>query len=91
MSELSVSRYEPLLKEDLKCWRCYVSQKNIPTLKAHLQEEWDKEKRKATTQKKRKRDEATDNTAGEPNADDDRQTKRLETLESAAAPTPPVV
>jgi len=43
MSELKKSQYEPLLKDDLVCWRCGHVLKNMPTLKAHLQEEWDQE------------------------------------------------
>ncbi|KAK7693437.1 hypothetical protein QCA50_003005 [Cerrena zonata] len=49
ISELKKSQYEPLLKEDLECFRCECSIKNMPLLKTHLQEEWDKlaEKEKA--------------------------------------------
>jgi len=90
MSALPVVRYEPLLKEDLKCWRCHATLKNIPSLKAHLQEEWDKEKRKATTQKKRKREDVAPAAAQGENAEEDpdsiRQTKRLETLETVSEP-----
>jgi aprataxin len=88
MSALPVVRYEPLLKEELKCWRCHATLKNIPSLKAHLQEEWGKEKRKATTQKKRKRGDVTSAVAQGESAEEDpestRQTKRLETLETAS-------
>ena len=85
MSQLTISQYEPLLKEDLRCWKCQSIQKNIPTLKAHLQEEWDKEKRKATAQKKRKREQETAvGSSGEVNAEEGPQTKRLETLETAS-------
>lgn len=58
MSRLPVSQYEPLLKENLVCWRCNASQKNLPALKAHLEEEWKREKEKALLHKKRKREEA---------------------------------
>ena len=60
MSELKKSQYEPLLKEDLVCWRCERVLKNMPTLKTHLQEEWDKEVKaeKAKLERKRKRDES---------------------------------
>lgn len=89
MSQLSASRYEPLLKADLKCWKCSASQKNIPTLKAHLQEEWNKEKRKAVSQKKHKREEeAASSTLDDANAEDNRQKKRQETLDDT--PTPAV-
>lgn len=57
MAALKKSQYEPLLKEDLCCWRCSASFKNMPQLKAHLQEEWDKEAKteKLKLDKKRKR------------------------------------
>lgn len=42
MAELNPKTYEALLKEDLSCWHCSVSMKNMPKLKEHLQEEWDK-------------------------------------------------
>lgn len=59
MSELKKSQYEPLLKDELLCWRCGHIFKNIPTLKAHLQEEWDKDAKteKAKLERKRKREE----------------------------------
>ena len=56
MAALKKSAYEALLKEDLVCWRCHSEFKNIPQLKAHLQEEWDKEANREKN-KKRKRDE----------------------------------
>ncbi|EKM76481.1 hypothetical protein AGABI1DRAFT_122637 [Agaricus bisporus var. burnettii JB137-S8] len=34
------SKYEPLLKVPLSCFHCHSEQKNIPTLKKHLQDEW---------------------------------------------------
>ncbi|KAG8819519.1 hypothetical protein FRC19_009732 [Serendipita sp. 401] len=55
MSRLPSAEYERLLKEDLSCWRCNVSQKNIPTLKAHLEVEWKREQEKAILHQKRKR------------------------------------
>jgi len=53
--------YEPMLKEDLSCWRCNTSMKNIPTLKAHLQEEFDSlaKREKAKIERKRKLEEKT--------------------------------
>jgi C2HE / C2H2 / C2HC zinc-binding finger len=48
MSDLKKSQYEPLLKDKLSCWRCGQEMKNMPAMKAHLQEEWEKEK---TTEK----------------------------------------
>ncbi|KAI6150540.1 HIT-like domain-containing protein, partial [Pisolithus tinctorius] len=46
MSQLRKIDYEPLLKEDLACWKCGRAMRNMPTLKEHLQEEWDGEGRK---------------------------------------------
>ncbi|KAG8217751.1 hypothetical protein J3R82DRAFT_5912 [Butyriboletus roseoflavus] len=58
---LKKSDYENLLKESLYCWKCERDMKNMPLLKAHLQEEWDDEagKEKARLARKRKRDDAT--------------------------------
>ncbi|CAL1704540.1 unnamed protein product [Somion occarium] len=60
MSELKKSKYEPLLKENLTCFRCDAMFKNIPTLKSHLEEEWNKlvqkEKAKHAKQSKRRRE-----------------------------------
>ncbi|KII88600.1 hypothetical protein PLICRDRAFT_698957 [Plicaturopsis crispa FD-325 SS-3] len=55
MSELKESQYEPLLKDDMECWRCgFTSKKlNLPTLKKHLQEEHDKVREAAEKQRKR--------------------------------------
>jgi aprataxin len=60
VSQLKKNDYEPLLKESLCCWRCERDMKNLPTLKAHLQEEWDEEARneKAKLARKRKRDDS---------------------------------
>lgn len=60
-SQLKKSDYEHLLKESLSCWKCERDMKNMPQLKAHLQEEWDEEarKEKARLARKRKRDDAT--------------------------------
>lgn len=57
MRELKKSPYELLLKDDLACWRCGAAMKNMPTLKAHLQVEWEKEEKaeKAKLARKRKR------------------------------------
>lgn len=56
MAKLDKHKYETLLKEDLSCWRCGSSQKNMPTLKAHLQTEFDdlSQKEKAKQARKRK-------------------------------------
>jgi hypothetical protein len=60
MSKLEKSRYEPLLKDDLVCWRCGHVLKNMPALKAHLQEEWDKEATKERGRLERKRKHSDD-------------------------------
>ncbi|KAF5358183.1 hypothetical protein D9756_001624 [Leucocoprinus leucothites] len=54
IAKLSPNKYEPLLKEPLVCFHCDVEKKNMPTLKAHLQEEWEKLKKSTETPKKRK-------------------------------------
>jgi len=61
MSELKKSQYEPLLKDDLVCWRCGHIFKTMPTLKAHLQEEWEIEAKieKAKVERKRKREQSS--------------------------------
>ena len=43
MSKLEAKTYERILKEDLVCWHCGSRMKNMPILKTHLQEEWDKQ------------------------------------------------
>jgi len=60
MSDLKESQYESLLKDDLACWRCGHVLKNMPTLKIHLQEDWDKEAKaeKVKLERKRKRKES---------------------------------
>jgi len=64
MAVMKQSRYEPLLKEDLSCWRCHSEFKTIPKLKAHLQEEWDNETKseKANLERNRKRGENDEST-----------------------------
>lgn len=54
MAKLQPTKYEILLKEPLVCFHCDVEKKNMPTLKAHLQEEWDKLKARTEFRKKRK-------------------------------------
>lgn len=54
MASLSPSKYEPLLKGPLSCFHCNSEKKNIPTLKEHLQEEWEKQRTRIETRKKRK-------------------------------------
>ncbi|TFK98942.1 HIT-like domain-containing protein [Pterulicium gracile] len=61
---LSPSQYEAILKRPLACFKCHSEMKNMPTLKKHLQEEWEKQKErekclrveKNATGDKRKRD-----------------------------------
>lgn len=62
MSQLKQSQYEPLLKDQLACWRCGRAMKNIPTLKVHLQKEFDDEvaRSKLHLGKKRKQEATTD-------------------------------
>ena len=52
---LKPTKYEPILKEPLACFRCNAEMKNIPLLKKHLEEEWDKLQRRATESAARKR------------------------------------
>ncbi|KAK1232970.1 aprataxin-like protein [Marasmius sp. AFHP31] len=56
MAKLDAKRYEALLKEDLTCFHCDKSMKNIPTLKEHLQQEWNSQaaRHKAKDERKRK-------------------------------------
>jgi len=55
VTALKPSNYEPLLKEALVCFRCNSGFKNIPALKHHLQEEWEKLERRAEQANRRKR------------------------------------
>ncbi|OAX38652.1 HIT-like protein [Rhizopogon vinicolor AM-OR11-026] len=57
ISQLKMSEYEPLLKDDLSCWKCDRSFSNMPKLKSHLQEEFDKlsDQEKVKAERKRKR------------------------------------
>jgi len=84
MSKLKKSQYEPLLKDDLVCWRCGHSFKNMPTLKAHLQEEWDQEAKaeKAKLERKRKREELSGDLV------EQNESKRRETGVQQAPPDP---
>ncbi|KAL0946965.1 hypothetical protein HGRIS_013118 [Hohenbuehelia grisea] len=62
MAALKKSQYEPILKEDLTCWRCEGTFKNMPALKTHLQEEFDKltSREKAKAERKRKLEQKSD-------------------------------
>ncbi|KDR81553.1 hypothetical protein GALMADRAFT_59127 [Galerina marginata CBS 339.88] len=55
VKQLKRSTYEPILKENLVCFHCHAEMKNMPTLKTHLQEEWDKLERRGRDSAKRKR------------------------------------
>ncbi|EIN07393.1 HIT-like protein, partial [Punctularia strigosozonata HHB-11173 SS5] len=46
MSALDPTRYESLLKEDLSCFRCEQEFKQMPKLKEHLKEEWEKRRKR---------------------------------------------
>jgi len=74
MSELRSVQYEPLLKDDLACWRCGREMKNIPALKAHLQEEVDKEAAREKARIDRKRKRATPDATA---SDDERPTTKV--------------
>ena len=60
MAKLEPKAHEKLLNESLACWRCNLETKNMPTLKTHLQEEWDSlaKKEKARLERTRKLEEA---------------------------------
>ncbi|KAI0064664.1 hypothetical protein BV25DRAFT_1852604 [Artomyces pyxidatus] len=66
MSQLKKSRYEPLVKEDLVCFHCARVMHNMPTLKAHLQEEWDTLRAKATSARTKRKLENEATTADAP-------------------------
>lgn len=52
---LKPTKFEPILKEPLACFRCNAEMKNIPLLKKHLEEEWDKLERRGRESAARKR------------------------------------
>lgn len=54
MSKLDAKTYERILKEELACWHCGSGMKNMPALKAHLQEEWDKQAKREKAKLDRK-------------------------------------
>ena len=66
ISLLNSKDYEPLLRESLQCWRCEEMIKNIPSLKDHLKEHFEKDLEKAkkrqerSVDSKRKRESAGD-------------------------------
>ncbi|KAJ3486610.1 hypothetical protein NLI96_g4134 [Meripilus lineatus] len=72
VSQLKKTEYEPYLKEDLSCFHCSESFKNMPKLKEHLQEEWNKmsKREKSKLERKRKR-ETEENENTNSNAEND--------------------
>lgn len=56
MTRLEPKLYEALLKEDISCFHCGSTMKNLPALKSHLQDEWEmiSAREKAKIKKKRK-------------------------------------
>lgn len=80
MSSLSPSKFEPILKEDLECWKCRASMRNIPLLKAHLQEEWDQEKKRSSQNLKRKRVVEEAGSRAEVAEEEEFQTKRQQVI-----------
>jgi len=59
---LKPTKYEPILKEPLACFRCNAEMKNMPLLKKHLEEEWDKLERRGREIAARKRKAEASNT-----------------------------
>lgn len=65
VKQLEPKLYEPLLKRPLACFQCGKEMKNIPTLKEHLEAEWDKlasrgAKSKSSTGKRKLQDDKSD-------------------------------
>ncbi|KAI0306390.1 HIT-like domain-containing protein [Multifurca ochricompacta] len=56
IARLTPTEYEPRLKDALKCFRCGETLKNMPTLKNHLQEEFDVLRKQDVGKLKRKRE-----------------------------------
>jgi len=62
MVKLEEKQYESLLKEDLACFHCNHVSKNMPQLKQHIEEEWNKlaERERTRADRKRKLEERKD-------------------------------
>lgn len=61
---LQPRKHEPILKEPLACFHCNAEMKNIPLLKEHLEEEWDKLERQGKERAAKKRKiESSNNTS----------------------------
>jgi aprataxin len=56
MARLAPEEYEPHLKDALVCFHCGEAMKNMPTLKKHLQEEFDALRKREVGKLKRKRE-----------------------------------
>ncbi len=56
MARLAPEEYEPRLKDALVCFHCGEAMKNMPTLKKHLQEEFDALRKREVGKLKRKRE-----------------------------------
>jgi aprataxin len=68
---LQQSQHEPLLKEDLECWRCRETFKTLPKLKEHLTREKEAEAyRKKNVRQAEKRKNPGDGNADEANPDE---------------------
>ncbi|GJJ12152.1 hypothetical protein Clacol_006393 [Clathrus columnatus] len=78
--KLPASKYEPLLKEDLVCWKCDELFSTIPKLKEHLKKEWEQEASKAAKLKLKAKSTsaaATCKRKAESNEDTERAPKRM--------------
>jgi aprataxin len=65
---LKPTKYEPILKESLACFRCNAEMKNMPLLKKHLEEEWDTlERRGKESAARKKKAEAKDESTSSAN------------------------
>ncbi|KAH9484331.1 Aprataxin [Psilocybe cubensis] len=92
IKDFKPSKYEPILKESLRCFHCNEEMKNMPTLKAHLQEEWNKLERrgKEIAKRKRKHEQTRASSASKKDVDE----KRSDQEESSSkklkpSPSPP--
>ncbi|KAI0316693.1 HIT-like domain-containing protein [Amylostereum chailletii] len=83
-SQLKKSQYEPLLKEDLVCLHCESPMKNMPTLKAHLQEEWETQRRRLARKRK-----TPDEVTPEPSTPSKKVASELEAPDGNAVPSEP--
>ena len=61
MAKFNPQQYEEKLKSQLSCFRCAKDMKNMPTLKAHLEEEWNSMSHLEAQKKSSKREHSPDN------------------------------